>query len=473
MIPQVSALGSPRLLNLPPWALPVLVPLLLGFLWLTVGPAWTLAGVLVGALILASLASHAWTLCLVLVGRTSLDLFYDQTLYVGAVKISAASVFSIVILALLLLVVFASKAPFPSAEGFRGFLLLMAGSAAGTIVAYIRFGESGNVALREMARLTVLFVWYVFLYQRARSTGEAAPFLRGVVLASLLPIGVGLWHVYAGIGVSTEGINRICSTFVDPNAFGFYLVFLIMFCSVRLVRGGGLRIWGLMGFSVFLLILTYSRGAWITMLISAPIFWFRMVRRRWVLVLGLLVVILAAYPVLSARLATVDYGDILVESQTGVTSNSYSFRMVIWEDLLRLWMDHPWIGWGLESTVIINPVRAMSDGAGAAAHNDGVRYLVESGLIGFSLYGAFLVMLGRALLRRSRELHGHALSHYARAALAIYAGFVLQSFTVSEPVHETIFMFHFLGLAAVLEGCADFAKVRRTLPVAGSGGVVP
>src|SRR2546426_9911494 len=102
-----------------------------------------------------------------------------------------------------------------------------------------------------------------------------------------------------------------------------------MFCCAKVAQGGRWASWILLFLALFFLYHTYSRGAWITMMIAAPLFWLRVARRRLLVALGLALVFLAVYPLMSERLSSIDYTDILVESSTGVTSNSYSFRVLI------------------------------------------------------------------------------------------------------------------------------------------------
>lgn len=437
------------------WLFPFAISLVFGVVWVLAGPFVFLGGFLGGGLVLVALASFSWTLSLVLVGRTCLDLFWEQRIYVDNVRVSAAAIFGLAILSVLVVSLLARREAIRGSDGIRAMALLVLGSAVGTVTAYARFGGEANMASREIMRLLVLLCWYVFLYQYSRKTGDAGPFQRSVLMACVLPLVLGAWDVLTGTGIETGGVIRISSTFVDPNAFGFYLVFLIMFCFAWIASGGKTSAWLVMGMSLFLLIFTYSRGAWLSLAIALPIFWLRVSRRRLVVALMLLAVVIAAYPVLSARLSSVEYLDIVKESRTEVTSNSYSFRVLIWKRLLELWSEHPVLGWGLETTPLINPILSEWGGKGAAAHNDAVRYLVETGLVGSLCYLAFLWVLGRKTYRGMVLLQGSSLQYHALAAVTVYVAFLVQSFGVAEPLHQTIFSLHFFGMMAVLEGCAD------------------
>jgi O-antigen ligase len=446
-----------------PWALPLTISFGTGIAWMLVGPLWLVATLSSVVLLTLALSSYTWALSLVLVGRTCLDLFWEQNVLIEGVRISPASIFSLITLFLLVLTMLVAREKLAGSDGIRALGVLLLGSAVGTVVAYTHFGEDANMAFREMVRLLVLVCWYVYLYRHSRNTGQSKAFVRAVFIAAVVPLAFGIKDVITGSGITNAGITRISSSFVDPNAFGFYLVFLTIFCFGRIAQGGDYRPWLVLLVSLCLLVFTYSRSAWISIVIAAPLFWLRVSRRRVIVVVILLALITTAYPIVRERLLSVDYADIVRESQSEVTSNSYTFRVLIWKRLLELWTEHPWLGWGLESTPLINPILSERDGRGAAAHNDAVRYLVETGIAGFLPYLIFLWLLGRRAYERFKSLKGEPMEFDALAALAIYVAFIVQSLTVAEPLHQSIFIFHFLGMMAVIEGLCDSRKVQRSL----------
>jgi O-antigen ligase len=148
---------------------------------------------------------------------------------------------------------------------------------------------------------------------------------------------------------------------------------------------------------------------------------------------------------------------------------------MIWKELVKLWSVNPVLGWGLATTPTINPIRVVQDNRGFAAHNDAVRHLVETGLIGLLCYLNFLRVLGLNLFRLAKQFAGTYLGSYALAALATYVAIVVESFTVGDPLLESSFMFHFLGLAAVLEGISNsgFGTSESGIGKASSVPIVP
>jgi O-antigen ligase len=397
----------------------------------------------------------------VLVVRTYLDAYTEDFFYIEGVRVSAAAVFTLAMILLIVMAFLASHSSISRSDGAKGLTLLVLGALVAVFTGYGRLGTTGNVGLREITRLLTLLIWYIFLYGRARQSGDEKPLFRAILLASAIPLVMGFVDLFTGTQFDAEGATRIASTFVNPNSYGTYLMFLIVFAFARVSSKNDWVGRLLLCLALPSLMFTYSRGAWIALSVAAPIYWMWMSKRRVRVGVIFLIVVLVGYPILGPRLAAVDYGDVLKEAQTGMTSNSFSFRLMIWKELLKLWTIHPILGWGLASTPTINPIRLAPDNKGYAAHNDMVRHLVETGLVGFSCYLYFLWSFGRTLFRRARHFKGSELGPYALAAFAIHIAIVVESSTVGDPLMESSFMFHFLGLAAILEGISDYRLGRE------------
>lgn len=64
--------------------------------------------------------------------------------------------------------------------------------------------------------------------------------------------------------------------------------------------------------------------------------------------------------------------------------NSFNWRLLQWRDLLIDWQRHPLMGYGLGTTKELSVFNTTS-------HNDYIRFLVEEGVVGFSLFLLFLM----------------------------------------------------------------------------------
>ncbi|MEM6450070.1 MAG: O-antigen ligase family protein [Cyanobacteria bacterium P01_D01_bin.105] len=87
--------------------------------------------------------------------------------------------------------------------------------------------------------------------------------------------------------------------------------------------------------------------------------------------------------------------------------NSFNWRLLQWRDLFANWQLHPWLGYGLASTKSISIFDTTS-------HNDYLRFLVEGGVAGLSLFLAFMV----AQIIRTLQLIRQSLPRSPQRALA-------------------------------------------------------
>ncbi len=81
-------------------------------------------------------------------------------------------------------------------------------------------------------------------------------------------------------------------------------------------------------------------------------------------------------------------------AERGAASSSLAWRLDKWKILLREWESAPLVGEGLGTTITAPPIPGNSY-AGEPPHNEYVRYLVETGVVGLTL-----LLLGLALLIR-------------------------------------------------------------------------
>jgi O-antigen ligase len=134
------------------------------------------------------------------------------------------------------------------------------------------------------------------------------------------------------------------------------------------------------------------------------------------------------------------------------TTNSLDWRFYNWAQEIRAWRDEPILGYGLGSTAaIISP-------GGSIPHSDFLRLLVETGVIGFVLFGGALIVLCHALYRRTR-LPSYD-GAYATLALSIVLGLLVHGL-VNNASTQTATMYS----TAIVVGIAlgGPALVRRRL----------
>jgi O-antigen ligase len=131
----------------------------------------------------------------------------------------------------------------------------------------------------------------------------------------------------------------------------------------------------------------------------------------------------------------------LSQASHGITSNALDWRYYQWSLLLKDWRAKPVLGWGLGTTdSYVTPQNNLP-------HNDFLRLVVETGVLGFIVFGIGWAVLVRSLYRRIR-IPGPAQSLQA-ITLAVVAGL-----TVNSLVNNINYMTSVMYATAALIGCA-------------------
>jgi len=253
--------------------------------------------------------------------------------------------------------------------------------------------------------------------------------LKSLVITSIF---VSLYALVQAAGITffvwrgTQPYPRVWSTFGNPNFLASYLVMVIPFNLVFMVKSTGTKEKALYGFLAFLsllaLIFTYSRAAWLSMAVGFTVFALMINRRQpktnLILLMGIIIssIILASLyprfyprnrertslfkPILSRAVSTVDF------SEPGIAG-----RLSAWRTAVKMVLKRPVLGFGLD-TLGMSFRQFMSkeyeEIAGrfrtaGYAHNEFLQYGATIGLVGLVAYLFLLFTLFRVLLNLARQ----------------------------------------------------------------------
>lgn len=119
------------------------------------------------------------------------------------------------------------------------------------------FSIAGFIAVRPLANVKLIF--------------------NGLLTAAIIAAGTGLagyFELFPGADIFTK-FGRAAGTFKDPNVFGPFLVPSILYALHKALDGSLKRILaplGLAGFLSMAVLLSFSRGAWINLLVSLALY---------------------------------------------------------------------------------------------------------------------------------------------------------------------------------------------------------
>lgn len=293
----------------------------------------------------------------------------------------------------------------PQTKYLLGLLFLFIVS----IVASSNFTPDYFESFQEILRFSSFLVIYILAFHLIRTKEDVNKVLTIFFLSLIAPFTMALYQFVFNRGATmTAGYSRVMGTFVHPNQFAYYLLLAIILAIFVFFESNSSNTKGLMVLigsvaSAFLFI-TYTRGAWITAVFIVIAFGVLKYRKIFIYIIPAVLVLLLLLPTIQER-----FSDLLGSDVTGSQSeNSIEARLNIWRDTFPLFLKSPIIGvgWGTAKVITFRPT-----------HNDLVRFLAETGILGVLLYLLMFLSLLRLSWRTYRQsadpyLSGLALSFF-------------------------------------------------------------
>ncbi len=279
------------------------------------------------------------------------------------------------------------------------FVLLFAGILIyGCIISYTA------IASTKMAMIYIAFILFYFTFVNTIKTRKQlyALIVLVVFVATFVAL-LGIYQNYTGIATTESWVDeemfgeittRVYSTFDNPNVLGEYLILLI---PIALAMFWSAKKWlhrfayvGITGLLALCLIFTSSRGAWLGVMLALAIF--IILRDKRLVGLGVIGVLLLPFIT----------PDSVINRMMSIGQDSSSIsRISIWSGSLNIVRDY-WlsgIGIGTEAFRVVYPAYTLPGAEYALhAHNLYIQILVETGMVGFIIFGFLLYMFYKTAL---------------------------------------------------------------------------
>lgn len=351
-----------------------------------------------GYILLTGIFSPRWGLFLFLLTRPILDYFTEEAVFKWAsYELNLAALWGI---ALLLMAAYAVYKEFPRLRSiplFRawGIFLLI------TILT-VPFSIHTALSIREIIRILTIVSLFILGYSVISENKHFTTQIKIVIYSMLLPGAFAYYQFFtdSGLTLPLENIyNRIYGTFAHPNLFAYYLIIplaltLIIVLIKKKKELSTILFSGLLAAYTTLLLLTYTRGAWIAFLLI--IFVVGIFKYKKILVVAALIFVLlyTAIPTVQERANRIiepdPYGSIV-------------WRMGLWEDGWGYAMQNPWLGHGAGTAKdVILKERGEAKGS-PHPHNDYLKILLEYGLLGSLAYLYLLISTLYLLWKKYRS----------------------------------------------------------------------
>jgi O-antigen ligase len=259
--------------------------------------------------------------------------------------------------------------------------------------------------LREGVREVSVIALAVIVYN-ARGVVTVPVATRLVQFIGFAPALVALYQLAAHTGLDVDGTIRANGTFAHPDGAAMFFAIATTASLWRYLDDGRRRSDALLtALFAAALIATFSIDGLITL--AAMLTALGLLRPGSFLVkLGpsaiaaLIVVAFFATPLGSQRVSG-ETSTSLAAADRGETNSPLDTRLYRWKTLLPEWEESPIFGRGIGTTTTTENTSANRIN-GLLPHNEYIRYLVETGVVGLAILLAGLALLVRALVRKRK-----------------------------------------------------------------------
>ncbi len=452
-----------RIQSLTPWIIlgGIISGILIGFL-VVINPIYLLALILVIFGVTAFFLKFEITVLTLLIIRSSLDIFSDY-------QIPSAFALAVIALTVIYIIIqLFTRQPLITDKvwWFLAFWLIL----QGLWVILLPLGGLGldgsylSLAIREWIRLLSWVTIYLLVIQLK---GKIAPqtIVSLLFLGLVIPCTVAMVQIILPSSVLPSFLvvypsgafdigSRINGTLGHPNTFTTFTflfmaltywkqshtknrqLWLIVLGIVAFFFVGAKALFGLMMLGTWLLCHFVRRASLLNIFGGLILF-------------GLVIALFASTPFGQERLGSLSQTPIFnpdINLWTGILTskwdgNSFNWRLAQWHYLLQQWQNYPLLGYGLG-------VNKLISANGLEPHGDYVRFLVETGVIGFMVFlGFWWGQLAYLFHLMRTSIPGSMKQDFCFTLVSIMIALSIGMITENIWSHTTLFFYWFTFLA--------------------------
>ena len=353
----------------------VAVSLLLGKLTSSINVLYIL--LILAAVVFLGIAINniKYGIVLLLILRSSIDSFADNAIKLGGINLNIATlVATFCILMVFGYILLRKVYIYNSISMSHGIFILVC------ILTIMIPGNVHSGNLEIFKYISIAAVYIIVYYLCSEIKGYDKLIVKSIIISSVIPLIVGLYQIVFKKGFTTNfyseiGLNRARGTLVHPNAFAFYLLIIIVAIFFYIKTYKISVVFCILGvLSLFELYYTYTRGAWLGLVIMIVSYVFlskTSIRNKIIFMVSLLIISVPVIQLTSSRFTNV--------LSSNMELSSFATRIDIWKGMVTLFKGKPIFGYGIGSFV---PLNLELFKINLNAHNDYLRLLIETGLVG-------------------------------------------------------------------------------------------
>lgn len=393
-----------------------------------------------------------------LVLRPLIDAFTSYTVIsIRSISLNMNAVLAILVCGWGLLMLIKHHVPVRSMPGANWLLAFLGVATLSLLVSLDWF-----TSITELLRLSSIVVMYLLAAHLARNDSHyIVHVIHAVMLGAIVPIALALYQLVTLSGWNIDGIsNRIYGTFGHPNVLGFYMVLLLGLLIMKYfftpsAHRSLVYPWFMVAGGIALLF-TYTRGAWLGLLVYGLVLGvvqYRTALFTTVVTMGAVVVLVVLGNGFIVNVFNVNIYDIPVVQRL-VSSNeetgSINWRVRVFETMLPKVFARPVLGYGFGNFVTLRQQGDLGLFDDPEAHNDYLRIAIETGLLGLAVYiGLIVSFLRQAIHNYLVWPKGSWQKQYSLGAIALVISIYTMS-TGDNLLQGTAVMWAFMASLAGL-----------------------
>lgn len=347
-----------------------------------------------------------YTLLFLLAARPSIDYWRETVLTdVYGVNINLNAAFSLLLAVYGAYFLIKNKEYLKKIPAIIPWILFLSWSSFTFIYSFDK-----PATVTEIIRTLDLFILFMAGYVLKNKNKD---FLRRtlpvLVASSLLPFLLAVYQLATGQGMTIDDVfNRIYGTFAHPNVLASYTLLLIIIFSDYLLTKKDLHkkyhdhLTAGIIFLFFILLSTYTRMGWLALAVfTIPVL--LKYEKKWLIYGGLGIVIFYSlfFPInsLLRDKTQIDLQDnqlVARLTSRNTDADSIEWRTTLYERVLPIYYERPILGYGYGSFVKVwnqsKDIFNLWDNT-SEAHNDYLKIVFETGVIGLIFYLSIFVAL--------------------------------------------------------------------------------
>lgn len=285
---------------------------------------------------------------------------------------------------------------------------------------------------------------YLLVFNLVTTREDGIKLLSYFPLAAILPLIYGFYQVVSGqtYVMTNTGLMRFASFFYFANNFAQFLLIILLgsiplFLYIKKKRK--IPLFLLLNAIIITIVILNVRSIWLTILISSFVIAYFLPKLRKHLIVITPVIILLFLPLFAKG-----FGKVINPNPHLKYSESFYWRLNFWEEIItKVFVRQPILGFGIGTS---EEVTATYIRCALMPHNDYLRILLDTGILGVIPYILFLLS---NLLFSYRNIHKYKKDFYLNVCgFTLFVSFIFM--TIAQNIfYYTNIMWYFLGFLAL------------------------